>query len=178
MLKKIFALIALSVIVVLGYGYWRVSTYGWLHVSLRDVSGSERGYTLIKDAEITLHDFNGNVLAKGKSDNKHGVVYLAHPEVGFCVEEESRAPFSKDDRQSWYDCYEKQATWVVEWARNAQFMDIAFDQCDLQKIPVSVSEFKDDWWLWWVPHPRIGGQPSTYFSINVQVDSANCSVEP
>ncbi len=177
MLKKILALTAVLMIFIMGYGYWRVSNYGWLYLSLRDVSGQERKYQLIKNAKIILLDSDGNVLAEGKSDSRHGVVYMSHPEVGFCVEEESRVPFSKEDRQNWYDCYENQAKWVVEWVRSVKYMDIEFDKCLLKKIPVSVSESRNDWWLWWVPHPHIGGKPSTYFSINVQVDSANCEVK-
>lgn len=118
-----------------GYGYWRVSTFGWLYLSLHDVSVQEGKYQLIKDAKIMLLDSDGNVLAKGKSDSRHGVTYLSHPEVGFCVEEESRAPFSEVVRQKLYDCYEKQAKWVVEWARNIKYVDLKCDICHWKKNP-------------------------------------------
>ena len=177
MFKKTLVLTALIIISIMGYGYWHVSAYGWLNLSLRDISGQERQYRLIKNAKIMFLGSEGNILAEGKSDNRIGVVYLSHPEVGFCVEEESRAPFSKDDRQNWYDCYEKQAKWVVQWIRDVKYIDLEFDTCQLKKIPVTVTESKNDWWLWWVPHPHIGGKPSTYFSINIQVDRENCKVE-
>ena len=121
-----------------------------------------------------LMDSGGNVLAEGKSDSRHGVVYLSHPEVGFCVEEESRAFISKENRKKWYDCYEKQSKWLMGWVKSVKYMELAFDKCHLKKIPVSVSESKGDWWLWWVPHPHIGGKPSTYFNIGISVDGANC----
>jgi hypothetical protein len=175
MLGKILALIVLFFILIFGYGYWHVSSYGWLYISLYDMAEKDRKYEQIKKAKILLLDYNGNVLARGKSDSRNGVVYLSHPEVGFCVEEESKAPFSKKDRQNWYDCYEKQAKWCIDWARNVKYIDLAFDKCIMKRIPVTVSESKDDWWLWWVPHPHIGGKPSTYFSINIQVDSSNCT---
>ena len=177
MFKKIAAIAATLTILLMAYGFWRVSTYGWLYLSIQDVSGQEKKYQLIKDAKIMLLDSNGNVLAEGKSDSRHGVVYLYHSEAGFCVEEESRASFSKDDRQDWYNCYEKQAKWVVEWVRKVKYVDLEFDNCHLKRVPVSVSESKNDWWLWWVPHPHIGGKPSTYFNIDIFVDRVNCKVE-
>jgi hypothetical protein len=178
MFKKILFVITILICFIMGYGYWHVSTYGWLHISIRDTSGQEQKYKLIKNAEIVLRDLNGNVLAEGKSDNQIGVVYLFHPEFGSCVEVEKQAPFSKEARQEWYVCYEKKAKWIVKWARNVKFMNIKFDNCFLKKIPVSVSESKDDWWLWWIPLPHIGGKPSSYFNINVHVDGANCKVKP
>ncbi len=176
MRNKLVALLILLFGLLLGYGYWHVSTYGWLYISLYDISGKNRKFTQIKDAKILLLNSDGDVLAEGKSDSRHGVVYLSHPEVGFCIEEESQAPFFKEDRQKWYDCYEKQSKWFVEWVRSVKYMDLEFNKCLLKKIPVSISESKDDWWLWWIPHPHIGGKPITYFNINIQVDGANCKV--
>ena len=176
MIKKIVVLTTALIILVLSYGYWRVSTYGWLYLSVRDFSGSGHNYQPIKDAKVILLGSDGNELAEGKSDRRHGVVYLSHPEVGFCVEEESLAPFSKGARQDWYDCYEKQAKWVVKWAGKIQYVDLEFNECQLKKIPVTVSESKNDWWLWWVPHPHIGGKPSTSFTINIYVDGDKCKV--
>jgi hypothetical protein len=174
MRRKILVLTAFLLVLIPGYGYWRASTYGWLYISLYDISNNDRKYTQIKDAKILFLNSQGNILAEGKSDSRHGVVYFSHPEVGFCVEEEARAPFSREDRQKWYDCYEKQSKWFIEWARSVYYMDLEFDNCRLKNIPVSVSESKDDWWLWWIPHPHIGGKPHTYFSINTQVDSTDC----
>jgi len=177
MLKSIPAITAILAILVMVYGYWHVSAFGWLYISVRDVSDQKQKHQLIKDAKIMLLGSDGNVLAEGKSDSRHGVIYLNHPEVGFCIEEEARATFTKDDRQDWYDCYEKQAKWVVEWARKVKYIELEFDKCYLKRVPVLVSESKDDWWLWWVPHPHIGGKPSTYFNIDLSVDRATCKVE-
>jgi len=172
MMKKIISLFLTIIILLLAYGYWHVSTHGWLHLSIRDVS--EKQYNLVKDVRIALRDSEGMLLAEGRSDSKYGVVYLNHPETGYCVEEEARAVFSSDARQAWYDCYEKQATWVVKWIRNVTSVDIEFDGCRLTRVPVSLAESKDDWWLWWVPLPHIGGKPSTYFSIDVPVNRLEC----
>ena len=173
---KILAIATLLFLLILGYGYWHVSTFGWLYVSLYDISEKERKYQPIRDARILLLSSDGNILAEGKSDSRNGVVYFSHPEAGFCVEEESLASFSKKNRKKWYECYEKQSKWIVEWVRSVQYMDLEFDKCLLKKIPISVTESKGDWWLWWIPHPHIGGKPTTYFSITIQVDGGDCKV--
>ncbi len=41
-------------------------------------------------------------------------------------------------------------------------------------MPVLLEEFKDDWWLWWIPLPHIGGSPYTYFKLTLWIDSGNC----
>ena len=177
MLKYFLITSSTIIIGILGYGYWRVSTYGWLYFDIRDVSpGLEQKYELIKNAKLTLFDSDGQKLAEGQSDNNVGVVYLLHPEVGYCVEEEKRAPFSTEFRQDWYDCYEKHAKWIVTWVRNTSHLNIEIDECVLNQLPVSVKEYRDDWWLWWVPLPHIGGPTSTYFSINLDIDRENCRV--
>ncbi len=174
--KTISLLAAVLILTVLAYGYWYASTYGWLQVSLRDVSGKIQNS--IKNAELTFYDSNNKALAEGRSDGNNGVVYLNHPEAGYCVEEESRKPYSKDDRQSWYDCYEKQAKWTAEWAGKVSNVDLKFGDCSLRHIPVKVSASKGDWWLWWVPLPHQGGKPTGYFYIDIRVDGPKCRQMP
>jgi len=144
--------------------------------SVRLISGEKRMYQLIRSAKIQFLDNDGVTLAEGKSDNRHGTVYVYHPEVGYCVEEESKTPYSSKDRHMWYDCYDKQSKWIINWIRNVKYVDVEFETCVLKKIPVSVSESKGDWWLWWVPHPHIGGKPSTYFRITIEIDKDKCTV--
>jgi hypothetical protein len=38
-------------------------------------------------------------------------------------------------------------------------------------VPVSVREYADDWWLWWVPLPHLGGPPYTNLELTVNLDS-------
>lgn len=166
---------AIIIIAVLVYGFWHVSTYGWLVVSLRDVAAGK--YEPVKNAELIFLDSDANKLAEGRSFSLYGVVYLNHPEVGFCVEEEGRGSYSGDDRENWYVCYEKQAQWIISWVKKAKYVDLAFDSCSLQRIPVSVVESKGDWWLWWVPLPHLAGKAVTNFYINIRVDRDKCAVE-
>ncbi len=174
MTKITVAVIGLGIVIVLAFGFWHVSTHGWLDMQIRDIA--EHGYQTVKDAEITFLDSDGNILAAGKSDHVYGVVYLKHPEAGYCVEEESMAPYSERDRERWYACFNKQARWIVGWAGKVRYVDLKFDECSIKRVPVSVVESKGDWWLWWLPLPHMGGKPVTYFSINIRVDGPNCKV--
>ena len=42
--------------------------------------------------------------------------------------------------------------------------------CRIERLPVTVTEYPDTWWLWWVPLPHIGGNPYTSFAIAIEVD--------
>jgi hypothetical protein len=172
MMKTIIAVIGLAISIVLAYGFWYVSTHGWLNMQIRDIS--EQNYQTVKDAEITFRDSDGNVFAEGKSDHIYGVVYLKHPEAGYCVEQESQTPYSQKDRERWRTCYEKQSKWIIGWAGKVKYVDLKFDACSLKQVPVSVVASKGDWWLWWVPLPHQGGKPVTSFYINIRVDRPNC----
>ena len=176
MIKKVVLLAVIIIFSVLAYGYWHMSTHGWLYISLNGLGMVKNGqkYENIKNAEIALLTHDGNLLAKGKSDNNYGVVYLAHPEFGYCVEGASKTTDITATKQSWYDCYKKQSKWLIDWVRQVEYMDVAFGTCRLKKIPVVVSESTDPWWLWWVPHPHIGGMPITYFNVSLYFDVVNC----
>ena len=174
MSKRFFFILVSICLLLLSYGYWHVSTHGWLYISLNRIVTEGRKYENIKNATVSLFDLKGRLLVNGRSDDKFGVVYLAHPEVGYCVEDVSKRSHTNETTQAWRDCYQKQSTWLFEWVRKVEYMDLEFKGCSLKKLPVTVSESKDDWWLWWVPHPHLGGKPITYFTISVYVDSEKC----
>ena len=175
MMKTTIAVIGLTISIVLAYGFWHVSTHGWLDMQIRNIA--EPNYQTVKDAEITFLDASGNILAAGKSDHIYGVVYLKHPEIGYCVEEESAAPYSARDREQWRICYENQSKWIIDWAGKVKYIDLKFDACSLKQVPVSVRKSRGDWWLWWVPLPHMGGKPETSFHINVRIDLPGCKVK-
>jgi hypothetical protein len=66
--------------------------------------------------------------------------------------------------------------WQAEWAPKVGAMDIRFADCDVKKIPLTLRMSRDDWWLWWVPLPHIGGDPMTQFSSTVSVYPETCQV--
>lgn len=172
--KWFFSILACMCLFLLSYGYWHASTHGWLYISLNKVATKGRKFENINNATLAFFDSNGQLLAKGKSDDKTGVVYLAHPEVGYCVDDISKRSLAGESKQTWLDCYQKQSTWLMNWVRKVASMHLEFNDCSLKNLPVTVSESKNYWWLWWVPHPHIGGKPVTYFNIREYVDSEKC----
>jgi hypothetical protein len=83
-------LVALPILAVLCWGYWRVSTYAYVYVRLYDVGlRTDRqlyGSVLSADLDLHLRDEAGRVLATGKADT--GIVWLMHPQVGDCRAEQ------------------------------------------------------------------------------------------
>ena len=107
-MRRAMTIAALVVAIVLGYGYWHVSSHGWLYVSLRDVARNDR-HSGIKNAEVVFRDSNGNTLARGRTDDRYGVVHVEHPEEGYCTRREQNAPFSSEARQAWQQCFDAQS---------------------------------------------------------------------
>lgn len=167
----VFVIIA---VLVLGYGYYHAATHGWVYVNLVDTSPKSYSGN-IRDAEIRLLDGNGKLLANARSDHQYGVVRLIHPVAGDCAAEERNTPSSSALRHRWQECFKTLSTWLIDWAGLVRFADVKFAGCDLKAVPVIVHESREDWWLWWVPLPHIGGRPLTYFSFSINVDQANCT---
>lgn len=160
---------------VLGYGYWHVVTHGTLYIFLYDVAAVDQSGRLFP-AEIRFVDASGVVLAKGRTDDRYGVVSIAHPEVGYCQNQEQLAPVSHNDRTAWPECFARQSRWLMTWVRKVHALDLTFGNCRLTPIPARIMESNDDWWLWWVPHPHIGGKPYTNFFFRLSIDSETCTV--
>jgi hypothetical protein len=159
---------------VLGYGYYHAATHGWLYVNLID--SSVKSYSgNIRNGEVRLLDADGKLLADAKSDDKIGVVRLVHPQVGNCAAEERSSPTSSAAGDRWQQCFETLSTWLMGWVRRIRFADLKFAACDVKRLPVVLRENREDWWLWWVPLPHIGGKPFTYFSASISVDGAHCA---
>jgi hypothetical protein len=63
---------------VLGYGYWHAKKEGTLYVSLTDVSERDR-YQAVMNAELSLLNLSGKILAKTKSEPPYGAIYISEP---------------------------------------------------------------------------------------------------
>jgi hypothetical protein len=50
--------------------------------------------------------------------------------------------------------------------------------CRIARTPVLLEESSDDWWLWWVPSPHVGGPAHTSFHASLWIDAANCRASP
>ena len=159
---------------ILGYGYWHAATHASFYIRLTVTDGNKGKPKPLPKAEITFFDSEGSVLANGISDEHYNYVHLIHPEVGDCHEIEKLAPFSKEARESWQECFEQLSSWISQWAGEVRQVTLKTQNCLWRNIPVTVSESNPDWFLWWVPHPHIGGKPYSYYSLSITVEENNC----
>ena len=108
-MRYLFLMLIITVLI-LGYGYWHVSTHATLNISLYDFS-VEKSFILLKESNIILREGSGKVLAMGQSDARYGTIYLAHPETGSCYEAEHKATRSRDAMNTWQICFKQNSTW-------------------------------------------------------------------
>ena len=168
---KIILLFVLLLGLLLGYGYWHQANHGYLYLSLYQ----DESLITLTGVELLLLDAAGKPLAEGRTDDKFGVTHLKHPGLGYCSEKEQRAAYSKQSRQDWQDCFKAQSQWLMEWIEAFRFLSISIADCQLDRIPVSVRKSHNDWWLWWVPHPHIGGKPHTGYGVSLIIDPLACT---
>jgi len=159
---------------ILGYGYWHAYTHASFHIRLDFIDANRKKPTPVPKTEILFLDSEGKVLAKGISDEQYSYVHLIHPIVGDCHEIEKSASFSKEARESWQECFEHLSSWIPDWAGKVRQVDLKTRGCRLKNFPVAVSRYNSDWYLWWVPHPHIGGKPYSYYSLSITVDEKDC----
>jgi hypothetical protein len=162
--------------IILAYGYWHVSSHGSLWVTVLDVSDREHSRS-IADAELRFLDSTGKELAQARAEDPYGVVYLSQPVSYACHEVEKQAPFSLQAREEWDRCFERQSRWLMTWVREVKYVDLKSGVCRLPRIPVSVSEYTDSWWIWWVPLRHIGGKPYTGFRIRIAINRDRCTMQ-
>ena len=154
----------------LAYGYWRATIRAYINMT---VVAAEAGSEAV-GAELTVRDAGGHVLAQGRSDSRFGFVRFAHPTAGSCEDEENTAASSLEARARWQECNSGKFRWQSEWAPRARLLDIRFEECRLTGIPLELRRRRDEWWLWWVPLPHIGGDPLTEFSARIAVRREPC----
>jgi hypothetical protein len=175
-IMRVLLFVAIIAVFILGYGYYHAATHAWLHVTLLDVSVKPYGGT-VRNAELRFLDAGGKLLATGRSDEKFGVVRVIHPTAGDCSTAGSNASVSPHARERGQKCFQTLSTWVIDWAGEIRLADVKFAGCTLSPVPVTVHQTRQDWWLWWVPLPHIGGRPLTYFNISINVDGTRCSAD-
>jgi hypothetical protein len=168
--RLIAALLGGLVAATLAWGFWRASSRGTLHVALYDVgvASERRAYGTVLDAEVSFHDAAGRTLAAARAHAPLGVVSVIHPEVGDCRQEERRGG------AAWQACFETQSRWLVTWVRDVRAATVSTGACTIGRVPVQLRESRNEWWLWWVPHPHIGGTPYTSFALTLWIDSSTC----
>jgi hypothetical protein len=81
---------------------------------------------------------------------------------------------SKEARKSWQECFAHLSTWIPDWAGKVRQISLKSPAGQLENHPVAVSRYNSDWYLWWIPHPHMGGKPYTYYSLNLTIDEQDC----
>lgn len=167
--------ICVAATLVIGRGYAFASTHGSLSIYILDVSDAAARQASAP-LELSFLDSAGALLARADAEERSNVMYLTFPVVYACHGVELRAPFSAEARREWDRCFERQSRWISTWIPNVASVDLRSRSCSVPRVPVSVSRFRDNVLLWWLPLPHVGGNPYTYFSIDLRFDPTRCTL--
>ena len=171
---KTIVIISGAAFTVLAYGYWHSLTHGSAYIDLVFETPDTEKKDLLSKAEVLFLDADGNILAKGLRDEEYNFIHLIHPIVGDCHEIEKGAAYSSESKKSWHECFEKQSTWIPTWINDVSQVQIKHSNCSSKPLPIAISAHNSEWFLWWVPHPHIGGKPYTYFRSSIVVTEKDC----
>ena len=173
-LAKLGLLVAVVAVLTLGWGYWHAMTHASLHIHVDDhgLKSATQLYGAPHDVTLTLRDRSGATLASAKSVEPAGYILAVHPspDIGTC--EHRTEP---GDHAS---CFKQYSAWSSDWAPQVHSADVSVGTCQLRSVPVRSSVSNDEWLLWWVPSPHIGGLPRRYFDLAIAVDSRACRIPP
>jgi hypothetical protein len=161
-------------VAVLAYGYLRAASRAYVNLVIAHARAAP-GDPGVR-AEVTLRDNSGKSLAAGVTDERFGFTQFIHPQFGSCQEEEKAAATSIEGRAKWQECNARKLAWQAGWSASARMVDVRFDRCELRGVALRLRMRRDDWWLWWVPLPHIGGDPLTEFSAKLRVNTDPCDV--
>ena len=170
---RIWAIVLLATAVAtLAWGYWYSLNHASLHLRVDDYSlKSERqAYGEPHGVTLTLRDDANVQLAIARSVEPLGYILAVHPsaDIGNCEHREgSQGEYSA--------CYKKYSAWSATWAPRVHSADVSVGSCELREVPVTVRRSNDEWLLWWVPLPHIGGLPRQYFEFTLAIDSRACA---
>lgn len=152
---------------VLGYGYWHRSSHATLTVVLTDSSKRERDGRVL-NAELVFLDAASKPIARGKTDNKHGIVLLQHPVSGYCGPDLTP--------ESYRACAIAQSEWLTGWVNDLRFISVVLGNCRIERVPVEVRVNRDSVFTWWLPLGIDSGAPYSRYSVRLDVDARVCAV--
>jgi hypothetical protein len=166
---------------VLAWGYWDSTNHASLHLHVKDyaLKSQRRAYGAPHDVTLTLRDESNTQLAVARSVEPLGYILAVHPsgDIGNCEHLGSRAS-SGGSQGDYAACYAQFSAWAAVWAPRVHSADVTVGTCQLLGVPVSARVSNDEWLLWWVPLPHVGGLPRRYFDFSVALDSRACAVVP
>jgi len=170
-------LVVLAVVAaVLGWGWWQAQIHADVHVAINDVALKTPNlrWAALESGMLVLRDADGRALAHGVVTGPQHLLEFDDAAAGDCGRFERQAPFDAAARRGWQACYEGRARWQASWAGKVALASVTSGRCSIDKVPVKTRRY-DDWWLWWVPLPHVGGSTSAYYAFELYVDSATCS---
>jgi hypothetical protein len=168
-MRLVIALVAGIAAGVLGYGWWHAATHATFYLALTDAATREK-FGQVKDAQLLFLDESGKVLARGKTDGKHGVVWVSHPKAGYCGPDLPQADYAP--------CFRAHSEWLPSWVPQARAISIVTPRYRIERAPIRFSASRDSAWTWWIPLPHVGGTPYTNFNAFLQIDGGTCAVIP
>jgi hypothetical protein len=152
---------------VLGYGYWHRSSHATLTVVLTDTSRKERDGRVL-NAELVFLDASSKPLARGKTDDKLGIVLFRHPTSGYCSPDLSP--------ESYRACVIAQSKWLTGWVNALRYVSVVLGNCRIERVPVEITVLQDRLFTWWIPLRDVGGVPYTRYATQLEVDVRVCAV--
>ena len=166
-MRAITAIVIGFAVGVLGYGYWHRSSHATLTVVLTDISKKKRDGRVL-NAEIVLLDASSRPLARGKTDDKLGIVLVQHPVSGYCGPD-----LTLDTYRA---CLIAQSGWLTGWVDELRFISVVLGNCRIERVPVEVTARRDSLATWWIPFLEGSGAPYSRYAARLEVDVSVCAV--
>jgi len=166
-MRVLLILLVIAIATSAGYGYWHRSTHATLTMSLKDTSGRGRGEG-VPNAQLIFLDADSKQLARGKTDDRFGIVMIEHPVAGYCGSD-----LKPDDYRA---CFWTQAEWLATWLKDLRYVSLVLGTCRIERVPVDLKLSRDSLLTWWVPLPHVGGVPFSRYRARLQVDGRLCAI--
>ena len=166
-MRPVIAIVIGLVVGVLGYGYWHRSSHATLTVVLTDTSKKERDGRVL-NAEIVFLDASSRPLARGKTDDKLGIVLVQHPSSGYCGPDLTLEVYRA--------CVIAQSGWLTGWVNDLRYVSVVLGDCRIERVPVEVTVHRDSLHTWWIPLRDVGGVPYNRYATRLDVDIRVCAV--
>jgi hypothetical protein len=172
------AAVAVSALV-LAWGYWYSLNHASLQLRVDDYSlkTERQAYGVPHGVTLTLRDSAKGQLAVARSVEPLGYILAVHPNADIvnCAHRGIR-PSSGNGSQGDYP----RATSSTQPGPRPGHREFTAPKsvlasCQLREVLVTVRMSNDEWWLWWVPLPHVGGLPRQYFEFAVAIDSRACT---
>jgi hypothetical protein len=175
---RVFQAMVVAAAVALAWGYWYSIRHADLMLQVDDyaLSTGHSAYGAPHEVSLLLRDRSNKPLAAARSVEPEGYILAVHPDatVGNCLPPPGTPP-TQPTQEQYQACYQRFSQWVATWAPLVYSADISVGSCRLAEVPVEVRRSNDQWLLWWVPLPHVGGMPRQLFSFSIPINSRSCT---